>query len=192
MTCHSNNGGQELTFENIKQGGDQECPQLGKNIETSDYEVVARGDVEEPNNVPDTVFVEVVVTVDIALFQRIGLYYENGFKRKKNKPRTKSMQFEAELYVRKFISAVDIKFQPNEPIIRFHIKKKLIDDLPFIVDPNGLDPLETRKKMREYVDKKYADDMTYDVILALSANEKFKDLHPSVDGRFGVSAVGEA
>ena len=71
-------------------------------------------------------------------------------------------------------------------------KKILIDDLPFIVDPNGLDPLETRKKMREYVDKKYADDMTYDVILALSANEKFKDLDSSVDGRFGVSAVGGA
>ena len=63
MTCHSNDSGQELTFENIKQGGDQECPKLGKNIGTSDYEVVARGDVEQPNNVPDTVFVEVVVTV---------------------------------------------------------------------------------------------------------------------------------
>ena len=62
-------------------------------------------DVEEPNNVPDTVFVEVVVTVNIALFQIIGLHYENGFKRKKNKPRIKSMQFETELYVRKnFIS----------------------------------------------------------------------------------------
>ena len=64
------------------------CDNTGKNIGKSDYEVNQAKYGEEPRVVPGTVHVEVVVTVDDKLFEKIATFYENGAKRKSNKLRS--------------------------------------------------------------------------------------------------------
>ena len=150
--------GHEKPFANVKVDK-KKCPYTGENIGKTDYNVVPRKNIVVQDDVPDTAYVEVVVTVQHDLFKKIGQYYENGYKRKIRTPRPISeMELETEIYVRKFMSAVDIKFQPhNNPKIKFHIKNIFMGaDMPFIVGEDGLDYVLTREKMREYVDKRYA------------------------------------
>ena len=73
--------------------------------------------------VPSTVYVEVLVAIDDDLYDKIGKSYTNGkwIKSNKNLQQTKKENY---LYARKFLSAVNIKFQGQfSPQIKFVLRK---------------------------------------------------------------------
>ena len=73
--------------------------------------------------VPSTVYVEVMVAIDDKLYEKIGKTYKNGkWSSSFNNPHTDE---EVYLYARKFLSAVNIKFQGQfkNPKIMFIIRE---------------------------------------------------------------------
>ena len=179
--CHVNPG----QPENVNA-----CDTTANNIGRSDYEVYETEESDKSKSVSDTVYVELVVTVDNILFRKIDNLYENGAKRKSYKQRNERAKWdEVEIYIRKFISAVDIRFSQFDPPIKFHIKNIVLDtQLRAIIDEDVLDAFKKRREIWGYVEKKRE---TCDVILALSGNEKFKEVSGK-DGIYGVSTVNGA
>ena len=73
--------------------------------------------------VPTTVYVETMVAIDEDLYEKIGKSYKNGrWSSSFNNPHTDEEVF---LYIRKFMSAVNIKFQGQfkNPKIKFIIRE---------------------------------------------------------------------
>ena len=75
--------------------------------------------------VPSTVYVEVMVVIDKTLREKIGKTYKNGRWDPTHNPNTKDIETEVQLYTRKFLSAVNIKFQGQlkNPKIKFVLRK---------------------------------------------------------------------
>ena len=73
--------------------------------------------------VPSTVYVEVMVAIDDDLYSKIGKSYKNG--KWSSESINKHSDAEVYLYARKFMSAVNIKFQSQfeNPKIKFILRK---------------------------------------------------------------------
>ena len=103
----------------------------GETIKDSDY--VTNLNTKQQNftfEVPSTVYVEVIVVIDDDLYKKIAGSYKNGEARSKtiqDEKYTKVNDEEVYRYARKFMSAVDMKFQGqfNNPKIRFILRKPL-------------------------------------------------------------------
>ena len=83
----------------------------GHNIKESDYVVPDKEITKEDagSSVPGTVYVEVLVAFDEYLYQKIGKSYNGG--KLSSASSSRNIDAEVKLYARKFLSAVNIKFQ---------------------------------------------------------------------------------
>ena len=96
----------------------------GDTITDSDY-VINQDKTEKDAvyEVPSTVYVETLVAIDDKLYEKIGKSYKNGrWSSSFNNPHTDEEVF---LYARKFMSAVNIKFQGQfkNPKIKFVLRE---------------------------------------------------------------------
>ena len=154
------------------------------------------GNKEESHQIPDTVVVEVLVAVDYPLFQKIGNFYKDGvWRTNPTKPKAKDKKAEVILYVRKFMSAVDIKFQRHftKPRITFSIAKVLVGEpLPFIVNRKAFDIYLTQQRMKEFFrNQTLKTSFPFDVALLLTGEEIFKE-EGGLDVKYGLSEIGSA
>lgn len=146
-----------------------------------------------------TVIVEVLVAVDLALISKIHKF--NNFTwsniRQSGYQATDDLIAETTLYVRKFMSALDIKFQNHftDPRIRFSITDVFFNSREFIVrTKNKFDMMKTYNKMKTVFGEKilsYKKGISSDVVLLLTGEESFKDF-PELDEKYGITEVGRA
>ena len=98
----------------------------GDTFEDSDYEINQNQTKKDANiEVPSTVYVEVMVAFDENLYNKIGKSYYRGKWKKTSSARVRDS--EVYLYARKFMSAVNIKFQGQfkTPKIKFILREAL-------------------------------------------------------------------
>ena len=151
---------------------------------------------EKIDRIPNTVVVEVLVVIDYSLSEKIGTFYKDGvWRAKPSSPKTKDRKAEAILYVRKFMSAVAIKFRRHfkKPRIQFSIAGVLVGEpQPFIVDKDGFDILQTHKNMKQFFgNETYKARFPFDVVLLLTGEESFKKMS-GLDEKYGLTEVGRA
>ena len=74
--------------------------------------------------VPSTVYIQVLVVMDPLLYTKIGKTYKNGQWSTGSRNSDPQIEAEVKLYVRKFMSAVNIKFQGQfkNPNIKFVLR----------------------------------------------------------------------
>ena len=203
------------------------CPHTYGNLEDADYEINKNYKPSNGNlNTPKTVFVEVLVAVDMHLAEKIGKIWVNGqVHPDAHTPDAQTMKRsnselteEARLYIRKFMSAVDVKFQGHfsNPRIKFAITGIAVDPVPFYYedvktystpegekDINTLDIFKTKMSMYRYfwpnfqvTGKVQVGMYSYDMILALSGAEEFQSIGTSKsvehNGLFGISGLNGA
>ena len=98
----------------------------GDTFKDSDFEINQNQTKKDANiDVPSTVYVEVMVAFDENLYNKIGKSYYEGKWRKTSSDRVRDA--EVYLYARKFMSAVNIKFQEQfkTPKIKFILRETL-------------------------------------------------------------------
>ena len=81
---------------------------------------------DDEHGAPSTVYVEVMVVFDINLYNKIGNTYKNGrWDPAIGRNDSSLVLAEVKLYARKFLSAVNIKFQGqfNNPKIKFVLRE---------------------------------------------------------------------
>ena len=199
--------------EKMKKGSCQE----GKNIEDADYRDKVFDQKKPVGGKPKTVFVKVLVVVEKELYKKIIKKYKEGGKAPPRfDPSTRSsddLEREVVLYVRKFMTAVNLGFRTfTNPRIEFSIagvihklKKK------FGSGVQALKPWEENRKMKDRIDKQPGT-YHYDVILTLvgrrilqsiqstrydilkkQPNPDDEEIDKTIhDGVYGTSGLGEA
>ena len=96
----------------------------GETLIDSDYIIIQNKPKEDDKQtVPSTVYVEVMVAIDDDLYTKIGKSFKNG--KWSSESIDKHIDAEVYLYARKFMSAVNIKFQGQfkNPKIKFVLRK---------------------------------------------------------------------
>ena len=96
----------------------------GESIQDSDYvRNQNQPKKDDKSTVPSTVYVEVMVAIDDKLYEKIGKSYRNGESISSFNDEVSDA--EVYLYARKFMSAVNIKFQGQfkNPKIKFFLRK---------------------------------------------------------------------
>ena len=182
------------------------CPRTKGHISDADFEYPDEHYTAPKRDhlKPQTVFVEVLVAVDKDLIEKIGETFKDGrvqLKSLKNRPKSE-IEEEVKLYVRKFMSAVNVKFQGqfSDPRIKFSIAFIIADpdvDTGFESEKvtggyntDRLDVYETKIEMgkdledivkvlmaRQWKDyQPRVNEKEYDIILALSGRKKFNDI----------------
>ena len=162
----------QVTADNLRPGPAMESSSCNNDnipfFDDADYEINDHyKHPEEAVDTPKTVFVEVLVVVDKYLVEKIGKMYVKGrYNPTHTMDRSNSELIEeTKLYVRKFMSAVDIKFQGqfSNPRIKISICSIVADpewDLPFghknrdsswsKEDEDTLDLWDTRTNMYKF------------------------------------------
>ena len=164
-------------------------------IGDKDYKVIKDPQKVEAKDLT-MVFVDVLVVVEDLLYEGIVKFYKNGENSGKplNPSRRSKSEKESEvvLYVRKFMSAVNLGFQGTftDPIIKFTIAELLTNlDLDKHAPKNSpFDSMKINRKMKDIIDQEYRDKRypSYDVILTLVGRKDFLD-----KGAWGTSGLGE-
>ena len=215
-------GGNLTSGPSMESSTADSCKSAYGHIDDADYEI--NENYKPPVgkvNTPKTVFVEVLVAVDKYLIEKIGKIWVNGIVHPDAQTMKRSnseLEEEVKLYIRKFMSAVDVKFQGHfsNPRIKFAISGIAANpelDLPFfykdittytippVTDRNTLDIWKTKYEMYKYlehwqnyqVSRAYQPRIySYDVILALSGREKFQSISTpkgTHNGLFGLSGL---
>ena len=132
--------------------------------------------------VPDTLYMEVFIVIDEKLSEAIGKSYSNGFWNKYGQNRALPPGIpskEKELYLRKFMTAVNARFEDQfkSPKIKFHISGILDGkDLSFSKtakdDEDTMDIWNTLEKMPPYFNETFRQKSNFDVILFLTGKHK--------------------
>jgi hypothetical protein len=120
--------------------------------------------VAEQKTIPFDIFVEVLVSVDEKLYKKVAKWYSNGIWNKdKTNPELPAGDPEEEvyLYVRKFITAVNFRFEKKFPTpnIQLHISHMLIEYNASFVERlpnhnNAVDTYKTLDNMVKYFGRK--------------------------------------
>ena len=156
--------GQGVTIKrgNLAEAQSNDCT---KGEEIIDYEVLPTRNTTEVKTdendliAPKNIHIEIFVVVDEALFNAVGKQYVKGiWKKPKGTSSLKydDKQREVKLYVRKFITAINSRFQNqfSDPKIELHISKIVKGKSKlFTKVNNGLDFTKTLENIKFYAFK---------------------------------------
>ena len=130
----------------------------------------------------DTVYLEVFVVLDDKLFDEVGRSYSNGkFNKYGKNPKLPigNPSKESALYIRKFMTAVNSRFQNqfDSPKINIHISGLYNGkDLPYLRTPNddieAMDVVKTLEKMVFHYNETFRKTHKCDIVLLITGQQK--------------------
>ena len=132
--------------------------------------------------VPFDIYVEVLLSVDEKLYEKVGKWYSNGiWNRNEINPELTLGDPEEEivLYVRKFMTAVNFRYENKFPTpnIKLHIANILIDKEATFVkrhpdNNDAVDAYKTLDNMPGYFGGKSYRNITFDIVIFLTGENK--------------------
>lgn len=144
--------------------------------------------VAEQKTIPTDIFLEVLVSVDDKLYEKVGKWYNNGiWNKNKNNPELHvgDQEEEVTLYIRKFITAVNFRFENKFPTpnIKLHISDIMFEKNPSFVErlgpyySNAINTSKTLTNMVKYFGRKVLyHDPKADLVIFLTGERELCDI----------------
>ena len=150
---------------------------------------------EIKKNTPSDIYVEVLVVVDKILYENVGKWYSKGIWNEYKHEINKSNLFpvgnpteETVLYVRKFMTAVNFRYQGQFPNhnLKLHISDILIDKKATFVNKDEYyrnavyTPGTLRNMVKHFGKKKERNETHFDIVLFMTGEKKLCSTNCSI------------